>query len=165
MGRLTTKQLAHAMFRMHAVFAVVVVLMSPAVGVHAAPVPDHSIQCTDTRRHHDGDTFIYSPAQGAAAFVVRVASIDAPEAGQAYWHAARARLRGTNFVMRLAPYVTWLGQEPEDAFGEERTWVLAALSQRVATSALSLDVPPVSVLPVLVDVTLRGGKRLGPGAH
>jgi endonuclease YncB( thermonuclease family) len=33
------------------------------------------------------------PASGEHAFIVRVASIDAPETGQAYWRAARARLR------------------------------------------------------------------------
>jgi endonuclease YncB( thermonuclease family) len=51
------------------------------------------VRCVETSHHHDGDTFTCVPGQGAAEFVVRVASIDAPETGQAYWRAARARLR------------------------------------------------------------------------
>ena len=50
-------------------------------------------RCAETSNHHDGDTFTCAPGDGAAAFVVRVASIDAPETGQAYWRVARARLR------------------------------------------------------------------------
>lgn len=55
----------------------------------AAPQP---VRCTGTSNHHDGDTFTCAPEQGSK-FVVRVASIDAPETGQAYWRVARARLR------------------------------------------------------------------------
>ena len=39
------------------------------------------------------DASATTPAPGAAAFVVRVASIDAPETGQAYRRASRDRLR------------------------------------------------------------------------
>lgn len=48
--------------------------------------------CRETRGHHDGDTFICAPG-AEASFVVRVASIDSPETGQAYWRVARSRLR------------------------------------------------------------------------
>lgn len=49
-------------------------------------------RCETTSRHHDGDTFTCEPKE-EAQFVVRVASIDAPETGQAYWRVAGARLR------------------------------------------------------------------------
>lgn len=51
------------------------------------------VRCAGTSDHHDGDTFTCASGHGAAAFVVRVASVDAPETGQAYWRVARARLR------------------------------------------------------------------------
>lgn len=51
------------------------------------------VVCESTRGHHDGDTFVCVPAPARDAFVVRVASIDAPETGQEYWRVARARLR------------------------------------------------------------------------
>jgi hypothetical protein len=38
------------------------------------------VRCTETLNHHDGDTFTCAPEQGSK-FVVRVASIDAPETG------------------------------------------------------------------------------------
>lgn len=50
--------------------------------------------CASSRGVHDGDTFacVAEGAQGEA-FVVRVAGIDAPEAGQVYWRVARDALR------------------------------------------------------------------------
>lgn len=93
MGRIAAKRLARHMLPMPVALVVVSVWLSQATGAHSAPVQGRGIQCVDTRRHHDGDTFTCSPGQGASAFVVRVASIDAPETGQAYWRAARARLR------------------------------------------------------------------------
>lgn len=61
---------------------------------HAPGTQPSGIRCEETRGHHDGDTFACTPADGgAASFVVRVASIDAPETGQAYWRVARSRLR------------------------------------------------------------------------
>jgi len=64
----------------------------PALAV-TADKPPVSLRCAQTRGHHDGDTFTCVPESGEKAFIVRVASIDAPETGQAYWRAARARLR------------------------------------------------------------------------
>lgn len=61
-----------------------------------AQVPDENakeVRCAGTSNHHDGDTFTCAPGHGAAAFVVRVASVDTPETGQAHWRVARARLR------------------------------------------------------------------------
>lgn len=49
--------------------------------------------CAEARSHHDGDTFVCVLAERGTSFKVRVASIDAPETGQAYWRPARARLR------------------------------------------------------------------------
>lgn len=50
--------------------------------------------CKDTRRHRDGDTFTCVPSlDSREAFVVRFAGVDAPEVGQAYWRASRAKLR------------------------------------------------------------------------
>lgn len=93
MGRLAAKQLARHVVPMPVTLLVASVWLSQATGAHPAPVQGRGIQCVDTRSHHDGDTFTCSPGQGASAFVVRVASIDAPETGQAYWRASRARLR------------------------------------------------------------------------
>ncbi len=53
-----------------------------------------AVHCVETTGHHDGDTFTCKSASAPASkFVVRVASIDAPETGQANWRVARARLR------------------------------------------------------------------------
>lgn len=61
---------------------------------HTPDAPQSSHQCANAQGHHDGDTFTCVPADGqTASFVVRVASIDAPETGQAYWRMARGRLR------------------------------------------------------------------------
>lgn len=55
--------------------------------------------CTETRGFHDGDTFACLSAGwaddrgGAAAVVVRLAGLDAPETGQAHWRSARDRLQ------------------------------------------------------------------------
>jgi endonuclease YncB( thermonuclease family) len=50
--------------------------------------------CDQAMNHHDGDTFTCVPPKGQGdRFVVRVARIDAPETGQAYWRVARVRLR------------------------------------------------------------------------
>jgi endonuclease YncB( thermonuclease family) len=73
----------------------VLVVLGPLFIGGCAQVPEvatHPVRCTETSNHHDGDTFTCMPEQGSK-FVVRVASIDAPETGQAYWRAARARLR------------------------------------------------------------------------
>lgn len=53
-----------------------------------------AVHCVETTGHHDGDTFTCKSASAPVdEFVVRVASIDAPETGQAYWRVARSRLR------------------------------------------------------------------------
>lgn len=53
--------------------------------VHAAPVGE--VFCMDTRGFHDGDTFACVAEQ--TTFTVRVAGVDAPETGQAFWRVAR----------------------------------------------------------------------------
>jgi micrococcal nuclease len=80
--------------RVDAVAAIGVVFMTalPALAV-TLDKSAVTIRCAETRSHHDGDTFTCVPASGEHAFIVRVASIDAPETGQAYWRSARARLR------------------------------------------------------------------------
>lgn len=59
---------------------------------HPPPTRSLGTRCETTSRHHDGDTFTCEPKE-ETQFVVRLASIDAPETGQAYWRVARARLR------------------------------------------------------------------------
>lgn len=88
--------LAHAVFpvgRTAAVFVIVLAASAPA----AAREQLHdtwTVTCTDTRGFPDGDTFTcVSDSAAVGAFTVRVAGIDAPERGQAYWRVARARLR------------------------------------------------------------------------
>jgi endonuclease YncB( thermonuclease family) len=80
--------------RVGALAAIGAVLMTavPALAV-TADRPADSLRCVETRGHHDGDTFTCIPESGEKAFIVRVASIDAPETGQEYWRVARARLR------------------------------------------------------------------------
>lgn len=70
-------------------------LLLAATPIHAVTSrePSKSSRCVDVRGHLDGDTFVCVPAPARDAFVVRVASIDAPETGQEYWRVARARLR------------------------------------------------------------------------
>lgn len=62
-------------------------------GCSHAPSTQSTVACAETNNHHDGDTFTCVPDRQASSFIVRVASIDAPETGQAYWRVARARLR------------------------------------------------------------------------
>jgi len=58
------------------------------------PHPVGTVRCTDTRGFSDGDTFTCVSADlVAGTFVVRFAGIDTPERGQAYWRAARSKLR------------------------------------------------------------------------
>jgi endonuclease YncB( thermonuclease family) len=66
----------------------------PLVGcaVQSRPAPVEVV-CARTQGFHDGDTFACSPHSGIAAKVVRVAGLDAPETGQAYWRVSRDRLR------------------------------------------------------------------------
>lgn len=60
---------------------------------HTPRASSDSTLCANTANHHDGDTFSCEHGQGAGTFIVRVASIDAPETGQAHWRVARGRLR------------------------------------------------------------------------
>ena len=59
---------------------------------HTAPASPWSISCSGTANHHDGDTF-WCDSKEEGRFIVRVASVDAPETVQAYWRVAHARLR------------------------------------------------------------------------
>lgn len=64
----------------------------------AAPQPAGVWQsCHETRGFHDGDTFACGLSDAVTSVVetvvVRVAGLDAPESGQAYWRPARDRLR------------------------------------------------------------------------
>ncbi|WP_432767421.1 thermonuclease family protein [Roseateles cavernae] len=62
--------------------------------LHVSDTRSNWVKCAETSNHHDGDTFTCKPASGfASQFAVRVASIDTPETGQAYWRLARVRLR------------------------------------------------------------------------
>lgn len=47
--------------------------------------------CLQTKGFHDGDTLTCVAERGT--FVVRVAGLDAPETGQAYWRVSRDQLR------------------------------------------------------------------------
>lgn len=60
---------------------------------HGEEQSSAQLRCASTFGHHDGDTFTCVPEPGDDAFIVRVASIDAPETGQGYWRMARSRLR------------------------------------------------------------------------
>jgi endonuclease YncB( thermonuclease family) len=71
---------------------VVGLLVLAAARADADRVENPAYRCEHTRAHHDGDTFVCEVGSGTD-IVVRVASIDAPETGQANWRAARMRLR------------------------------------------------------------------------
>lgn len=86
-------RLAQSVLRVLAVGFIAVFSSSHAGVVAESFVQAPTVYCTDTRKHHDGDTFTCVPGSGTDAFVVRVASIDAPETGQAFWRTARTRLR------------------------------------------------------------------------
>lgn len=60
-----------------------------AAAAHAIAVGE--VVCMDTRGFHDGDTF--ACVTEAKTFSVRVAGVDAPETGQAFWKVARELLR------------------------------------------------------------------------
>jgi endonuclease YncB( thermonuclease family) len=87
---------ARRLARRHLSFVLAATLLLASGCVHAPHAPDAPktpLVCAQTSNHHDGDTFTCMPEGGPAAFVVRVASIDAPETGQVYWRVARTRLR------------------------------------------------------------------------
>lgn len=73
------------------VAALAAFLFADAAGQLGNPV---GVRCTSTLSFHDGDTFAcVTDGPGDKAFVVRVAGIDAPEVGQAYWRVSRDALR------------------------------------------------------------------------
>lgn len=58
---------------------------------HASDMPAGRVKCEAPRSVHDGDTFrCLSEGQN---FPVRIAGVDAPETGQAFWRVARDSLR------------------------------------------------------------------------
>ena len=57
----------------------------------AAELPLGRVSCGTPKSVHDGDTFRY--LSGEKNFPVRVAGIDAPETGQAFWRVSRDMLR------------------------------------------------------------------------
>ncbi len=69
------------------------------------------VTCLETKGFHDGDTLTCVTDSGT--FVVRVAGLDAPETGQAYWRASRDELR------RLAVVGTRAGCYKRDDYGRE----------------------------------------------
>lgn len=64
---------------------------APAFSGAAEPAGLHT--CADTRSFHDGDTF--SCVTDSGTLRVRVAGVDAPETGQAFWRVARDLLRSS----------------------------------------------------------------------
>lgn len=85
--------------------------------------------CVHTRGHHDGDTFVCVPADGVG-FKVRVASIDTPETGQAFWRVARQRLR------ELAADGSAVACRQQDRYGREVCSVTSPVGQDVAETML-----------------------------
>lgn len=67
--------------------------------------------CLETKGFHDGDTLTCVAERGT--FVVRLAGLDAPETGQAYWRVARDQLR------RLAVTGTRTACYTRDDYGRE----------------------------------------------
>jgi endonuclease YncB( thermonuclease family) len=70
--------------------ALMVCLTAPAA-VHAQSAPAGQVACATPDRVHDGDSF--RCINDGQTFSVRVAGIDAPETGQAFWRVARNSLR------------------------------------------------------------------------
>lgn len=101
-----------------AVFVVVVLLMSTTVVLASGGLHEPWVAtCTETRGFHDGDTLTCVADRGT--FVVRVAGLDAPETGQAYWRASRDQLR------RLAVPGTRAACYKRDNYGREVCRLLA----------------------------------------
>lgn len=73
------------------VLSFVLTTMQPAW----ANVTVREVVCAQTKGFHDGDTFACVPPArlGDDTIFVRVAGIDAPETGQAFWRASKNRLR------------------------------------------------------------------------
>lgn len=67
------------------------VLVLPIRTAHAADSPYGHVTCDPPTSVHDGDTFRCK--SGDRDFPVRVAGIDAPETGQAFWRVSRDLLR------------------------------------------------------------------------
>lgn len=63
--------------RARSLFALVATLVVLAC-THPPPTGSPGIKCETTSQHHDGDTFACEP-KGDGRFIVRVASVDAPE--------------------------------------------------------------------------------------
>jgi endonuclease YncB( thermonuclease family) len=82
-------------------------------------------RCAQTKGHHDGDTFVCLGA-GGAGFKVRVAIIDAPETGQAYWRVASQRLR------ELAGDGSTVACRKEDRYGRQVCSITSLVGEDVA---------------------------------
>lgn len=92
-----------------------------------------AVVCATTKGFHDGDTFacVASTTTGPAEpFVVRVAGLDAPETGQAYWRTSRDRLR------ELAGPGTTVSCYKEDRYHREVCRVRTASGNDVVATLL-----------------------------
>lgn len=63
----------------------------PMSGQSHAVEPAGSLTCNETRALHEGDT--YTCITDTGPLRVRVAGVDAPETGQAFWRASRDMLK------------------------------------------------------------------------
>lgn len=81
--------------RMRACAVLVLGSLHACAGIEQpAVMQSKAILCVSSGGHHDGDTFkCTTDAFPNQPLTVRVAGVDAPETGQAYWRVARARLR------------------------------------------------------------------------
>lgn len=105
-------------------------LWCPAANAAEVGVLPFTVRCERARAHHDGDTFVCIPADHSG-FTVRVASIDAPETGQAFWRVGRQRLS------ELASEGSTVACRKEDRYGRQVCSVTSARGEDVAEVMLS----------------------------
>jgi endonuclease YncB( thermonuclease family) len=90
-----------------------------------------SVTCNETIGFHDGDTFSCKHDAGTnGTFVVRLAGIDAPETGQAFWRSSRELLR------QLAVDGTVTICYKQDRFGREVCRLKSSQGEDLAAAML-----------------------------